>query len=192
MYLVIDTETIGLPIRKGFNNYYSFKDNEKYNPSRMVQIAWKILDKNFNHIKTENFIVKRDNFSIDNYSFHGVTNEISDEKGVFLDFIYKKLYKDLFKCQFLVAHNMAFDSNIILNHAYRINNFKFIIRWNSLEKICTMQKGKYILKIVNKFGNYKSPSLMELYKYFYKEEFKNAHNALFDVEACSKCLKFIC
>ena len=104
---------------------------------------------------------------------------------------HRKLFIDLFKSKFLVAHNMDFDSNIILNHAYRINIKDFIIKWNSIDKICTMEKGKNILKIRNKFG-YKYPSLMELYKYFYKEEFKNPHNALFDVEACAKCLKFVC
>ena len=38
-----------------------------------------------------------------------------------------------------------------------------------------------------KYGGYKSPKLIELYKYVFNEEFENAHSADADVDACAKC-----
>ena len=40
--IVFDTETTGLPITKGFNNYYSYKELEKYNSSRLLSICWQV------------------------------------------------------------------------------------------------------------------------------------------------------
>lgn len=190
MYLIIDTETTGLPKTKGYNKYYHYSENDKYDSSRMVQIAWKIFNKNLDCIKTKNYIIKRDNFSIENSKFHGITNSISETQGENLEFIFYDLFKDILNCKLIIGHNIDFDSNIILNHSYRVNNINFIIKWNLIEKFCTMKKSKNILKINSKFG-YKYPNLSETYKYFYKKDFENPHNALFDVEACSKCFEYL-
>jgi DNA polymerase III epsilon subunit-like protein len=40
---------------------------------------------------------------------------------------------------------------------------------------------KPILKIINQYGNYKNPSLNEIYKYNFKTDVENAHNSLYDV-----------
>ena len=190
MYLIIDTETTGLPKTKSFNEFYDYKMNDKYDSSRIVQIAWKLINKNFETIKTKNYIVKRENFTITNSDFHGISDEISDKEGVNLNFIFHDLFKDILKCTLIIGHNIIFDSTIILNHAFRINDLNFIIKWNIIPKFCTMKKSKNILKIMNNFG-YKYPSLMETYKYFYNKEFKNPHNALSDVEACGKCFEYL-
>jgi DNA polymerase III epsilon subunit-like protein len=38
-----------------------------------------------------------------------------------------------------------------------------------------------------KYGGFKSPKLIELYKFFFNVEFENAHSADADVDACAKC-----
>ena len=47
MFLIIDTETTGFPITKGFNKYYDPIDHNKYDSARIVQIAWKVLGDDF-------------------------------------------------------------------------------------------------------------------------------------------------
>jgi hypothetical protein len=44
-----------------------------------------------------------------------------------------------------------------------------------------MRHTKNIIKIINKFGKYKYPSLKELYRYCFDKEIENAHNSKYDV-----------
>ena len=147
MYLIIDTETTGLPKTKGFDKWFNPKKHEYYDSARLVQIAWKVLDKNFEEILSENYIVQRDDFSIENSSFHGITNEMTDSIGIPLDTIFEKLYTILLECEYIIAHNMAFDEHILLNHTYRIGDDHLRKRWTDMERICTMKHTKNILKL---------------------------------------------
>jgi DNA polymerase-3 subunit epsilon len=193
MYLIIDTETTGLPEMPGFDQYYPITDHDKYDSSRLVQIAWMVLDKEFNEKWSENYIVKRDNFSIDNSEFHNITNEMSDVHGVPLNVIFEHLYSSLIECETIVAHNLSFDENVILNHTHRINDKLLRDRWLSMERLCTMKMGKDVLKLPRKNGyyGYKYPKLQELYRYYYGDDFEGAHDAMNDVVACADCFKKI-
>ena len=62
MYLIFDIETTGLVKCEKFNLYPHFSDNEKYDTSRIVQIAWVVLDINFKTIDKKSYIIKKDNF----------------------------------------------------------------------------------------------------------------------------------
>jgi hypothetical protein len=44
-----------------------------------------------------------------------------------------------------------------------------------------MKHTKNIVKIINKFGKYKYPSMKELYKYCFGKDIENAHNSKYDV-----------
>jgi hypothetical protein len=84
MALIIDVETTGLPIRTGLK-YGEFPAYEKinlYDSSRIVQISLMLCNENLEEIEFKDFIIKADNFSINNSSFHGITNEISHNEGV--------------------------------------------------------------------------------------------------------------
>ena len=52
---------------------------------------------------------------------------------------------------------------------------------NKKKLLCTMRHTKNIIKIINKFGKYKYPSLKELYRYCFNKEIENAHNSKYDV-----------
>ena len=41
--LIFDLETTGLPITPRFGEYYNYIENDKYNSSRIVSIAWSII-----------------------------------------------------------------------------------------------------------------------------------------------------
>jgi DNA polymerase III epsilon subunit-like protein len=188
MYLIIDTETNGLPITRGFNDYYPYTDNTKYNSARLVQLSWRIIDEQFNEVCFKDFIIKRDRFKIKNSQFHGITNEISDQKGQDFNDVIEIFYNDLKRCSLIIAHCLVFDLNILLNHCYRYNKQNIIDELNNKEQFCTMENSMKLLKIPNPRGSgFKCPSLNELHNYYFKKNVENAHNAYYDVLACSNC-----
>ena len=186
MYLILDSETSGLPITEYFNMYNTYTDNTKYNSSRLVQLSWQVLNEQLKQVCFRDYIIKRDNFDIGNSHIHGITNEISDN-GHLLNDVLDILKSDLETCTTLVAHNLLFDYNIILNHCFRNDRHEIIASLLQKNKYCTGQKSTNLLKIKMKYSNYKMPKLSELYYYFFKKEIENAHNAAADVDACSKC-----
>ena len=55
--------------------------------------------------------------------------------------------------------------------------------------LCTMKHMKPILKIINQYGNYKNPSLNEIYKFNFNKDVENAHNSLYDVSNLHKVVR---
>jgi DNA polymerase III epsilon subunit-like protein len=184
MALFLDTETSGLPdthnLRWGVYPYY--KKLDKYSNARIVQFSMLITDNKYKFIDVKDFIIKREGFDITNEKFHGITNDISDELGVSFDTVAVEIfYENLQKVSHIIAHNVAFDIGVIKSELYR-RNLQFII--DEIDKktlLCTMKHMKPILKIINQYGNYKNPSLNEIYKYNFNKDVENAHNSLYDV-----------
>ena len=75
-----------------------------------------------------------------------------------------------------------------MNHLYRYGYEKELELMKSKKQYCTMMESIDIVKIKNKRGKNKKPKLCELYRYYFKESFKNSHNAKYDVLATAKCL----
>ena len=73
MYLFFDTETTGIP-----KNYKAPVSDIKNWP-RLVQIAWLVTDKSGNEVKSAEYIIKPNGFSIpdDAAKIHGITNELA-------------------------------------------------------------------------------------------------------------------
>ena len=86
MYIVFDTETTG----KALN--FSAPITDFNNWPRMVQIAWRVFDKNGIETDVQNLIIKPQGYIIpdDAIAIHRITNEIAKEKGVLLDIALKK------------------------------------------------------------------------------------------------------
>ena len=191
MALILDTETNGLPNLKGlfWGDFPDYKNIEKYDTSRIVQFSMMICDNNFNEILQYDAIVKRDKFDICNTEFHGITNEISDMRGKkFID-IAIEFYGILKTIDCIVAHNIAFDINVIKAELYRYELFHIIDEIDKKNLLCTMKHTKPILKIINKYGKYKNPSLNELYTFNFGKNIENAHNSLYDVINLHKVVK---
>ena len=98
MILIFDTETTGLPERKGRFNYYSYKRLDKYNSSRLVSICWKKFTPSGKCIKTVYHIIKPKDFEIDDTSIateiNGITQEIANNDGVDINTILNDLNPD--------------------------------------------------------------------------------------------------
>ena len=86
---------------------------------------------------------------------------------------------------YIVAHNTDFDINVLRCEFLR-NNIEDPFK-EDLNIICTMKKSKDFCKLPSTYGNYKWPSLQELYFKLFRVHFKEAHNAKFDVRATFKC-----
>jgi DNA polymerase-3 subunit alpha len=184
-YLVLDTETTGIPITKGFNKYYDPSDIKYYNGSRLIELAYIIYDKDDNIIKEFSSLVKPDNFVITNSHIHGIVQEDALTNGNLLSIVMNELYRDMDMVDTLVAHNMLFDINILLSESYRMNNLDLVNKLKSKKKSCTMLVGQRAMKL------YKFPKLIELYKFLYNKPVTQIHRALSDVIICADCYKKI-
>jgi len=184
MAMFIDTETSGLPdthnLRWGVYPYY--KNLDKYANARIVQFSMLITDNQFNYKDVKDFIIKREGFEIANEKFHGITNNISDTIGVDFNTVAIEVFYELLKkTTHIIAHNVAFDVGVIKSELHR-RGLQYIIKeLNKKTLLCTMKHMKPILKIINQYGNYKNPSLNEIYKYNFHKDVENAHNSLYDV-----------
>ena len=184
MALFIDTETSGLPnthnLRWGVYPYYKYLD--KYTNARIVQFSMLITDNQFNYKDVKDYIIKREEFEITNSEFHGITNDISDKLGVDFDTVAIDIFYELLKnVSHIIAHNVAFDVGVIKSELYRRKLHYITDEIDKKTLLCTMKHMKPILKIINPYGNYKNPSLNEIYKYNFNKDVENAHNSLYDV-----------
>lgn len=179
--IFIDTETIGLPITKGFDNYYSPRETKYYDSSRMIEIGYIIYNSNNEKIKEVCRIIKPDNFKITNSKFHGITNEKANTDGKKLEDILIELNNNLLSCDTIIAHNIGFDINIILAEAYRTKNTDLVKNIKEKNKECTMKIAQKLMNV------YKSPKLIETYEYLFKKPIVQEHRALSDVIICADC-----
>jgi DNA polymerase-3 subunit alpha len=198
MYLIFDLETTGLPEKKEpgkfASEYCDYRDNSKYDSARIVQIAWQLVDAKGAELSRHNYIICRKSpdltkFDICNARFHGITNEIADKNGIqFVDAI-RVFAKDLSKCDMIIAHNIQFDYNVLMNHLHRFGIFDILKQFEKKKQYCTMMQSVNVVKLPLSWTGrfYKTPSLAELYIFYFNEMFGGAHDAQHDVEACKKC-----
>lgn len=194
--LFIDIETIGLPCQKGDGDtkpeekFYNYKNNEKYENSRMMQISYyydKYYGDNIPKLEeVKNYIIKPNNFKVSGTEFHKITEEIANKKGIkILDAINEiknLILKD--KIDYIVGYNPHFDINILMNELHRINYNK------TLEKIEKMIKDKKIIdiaqiclkiNIIKHKKKYQISKQSDIYIKLFNEEQKNSHDSQYDV-----------
>ncbi|NCC70014.1 3'-5' exonuclease [bacterium] len=178
MYIVFDTETIGLP--RDWSAPFSDLDNWP----RMVQLAWMILDEDRKIIKTESKIIKPEDFTIPDEiaKIHRITTEKAYNEGYDLKEVLLEFNQDIKNNDYLIAHNISFDEAIVSSEFLR-KDIKS--NFDSIEKICTMKESREFFK--RRTGKEKWPKLIELYIELFGEGFEDAHDALVDVKACAKC-----
>lgn len=176
MYLLFDTETTGLP--KDWN-----APADQF--PRLVQLGYLWFDENKNLKKSGNHIIKPECFEISKEAsdIHGITNDIALEKGENLKDVMNQFVSLLKESKYIIGHNLSYDRKIIRGELIRTG-----IEYDSSEKIkiCTMHSSTKLCKIPGKRG-YKWPTLQELHKCLFGEEFEDAHNAVADIQATSLC-----
>ena len=181
--LFLDTETTGLPKNK-YKSAYEQKDNWP----EPVSLSW-IVTEGPTVVTAKSFIIKPQGWQIpeDSVKIHGISQEFAEKNGYDLEQVMHIFSKDIRSCDMVIAHNLEFDKNVILNIIiWHIKNDNFI-KWPRKE-FCTSENGRAICKL--SYANprppfaYKQPKLSE----FYKQTFgtlppqEMLHNSLGDVQ----------
>ena len=185
-YIVLDTETAGLPVRKNWNTYYNPEKFDKYySKCRLVELGYIIYESSQTdeHVEITRYesIVIPDNFTINNSQYHNITTEKATLEGKPLVDVLNQLTTDLEDCDIIVGHNINFDIHILLAEAHRTGNIRLIDFLNTKTPFCTMVYGKFAM------GVRKIPKLTELYEFLHNEPLRQDHRALSDVMATALC-----
>lgn len=179
--LILDIETTGFPERNGYC-YYSPKLVKHYDNSRIIEIAYAIIDDEMNVLIKVSSLVIPDNFEIENTEFHGITKKMCIDDGKTIELVLKELRDNVKKYNVnqIISHNVKFDFNILVSECYRYNKKlgKKLLKCN---RICTMENGQIFMR------KRKWPKLVELYKYIFNKEINQTHRALSDMEYCMEC-----
>lgn len=184
MYFVYDTETSGLPARGGpHRGYYHPKETAKYDSSRIVSIAWIVLDKDLNEVSKGDRLISPRDFVIgaDATKIHGITQKYASENGMDIVQVLTELVDIIAPCKVLVAHNVWFDVNVLRSECFRYKQIELSALLDRSIKYCTMMHGKSIL------GLPRNPTLNILYTTIFGQGVENAHDARFDTYHCCKC-----
>ena len=164
--LVFDTETTGLP--KKYNAPIEDSDNWPH----IVQLSMLLYDLDTQKIiEIHDDIIKiPKNVTItqDSTDIHGITNEISQQRGINIRKAILLMSTCLDEVQIIVAHNLDFDTNMIAVECNRLN-YPNILRTKPLIKYCTMHHGMKLCNIKmtlqkTKREMIKFPKLIELHE----------------------------
>jgi DNA polymerase III subunit alpha len=182
MFLIFDTETTGLP--RDYNAPLTNFDNWP----RMVQLAWQVHDFEGKLVEIENLIIHPDGFTIpyNAEKIHGISTQMAIEHGIPVIEALEKFRAAVEKSTHIAGHNIGFDLNIAGSEFLR-NGFE-----NPLEKkivVDSMHTSTEFCALPGgRGGGFKYPTLGELHKRLFGENFVEAHNAAADVVATARCL----
>lgn len=183
MYIFFDTETNGLP--KNYNG----KCTDHNNWPQIIQIAWAMYNEREKLLREESYVIAVPfDFEINERAqeVHGYTKDEIMDYGIPIENAMKRFALSLQQSTVCIAHNMNFDSNIIMCEMDRLGMKNEIILFENMHQICTMLETMEFVDIKNSFG-YKWPKLQELHQKLFGYEFEGAHSALVDVHATAKC-----
>ncbi|MBS9773977.1 MAG: DNA polymerase III subunit alpha [Tenacibaculum sp.] len=182
MFLIFDTETTGLP--KSWNAPITDTDNWP----RAIQIAWQLHDEMGNLLEHNDFLIQPDGFNIpfDAERIHGISTELAQEQGIPLSKGLEQFNEALKKTKFVVGQNVGFDVNIMGCEFHRLGITNNLTELPVLDT-CTEETANLCQIPGGRGGKFKLPTLTELHKYLFGQEFAEAHNATADVEATTRC-----
>jgi DNA polymerase III epsilon subunit-like protein len=179
MYLIIDSETTGLP------RNWKAPISDLGNWPRVIQVAWALYDNTGRHVESTTYLVRPDGFRIpkDVQRIHGITTERALAEGKPLITVLNELSAIVEKSNIIVAHNVRFDESVISAEYVRL---KLKPPFEKKKRICTMVETTELCRIQGPYG-YKWPTLSQLHTKLFNSGYEEAHDAGADVAACAKC-----
>lgn len=177
-YLFFDTETNGKAL--DFNSPVEDLDNWP----RIAQLGWQLYNTNQELINEGSYLIKPDGWEIPKEQFfieNNMSTERCEELGIPISEALDLFLADLSQSKTLVAHNLAFDINVIGAELIRAKKSMP----EDIIQICTMKASTDFCAIKTRWG-FKWPTLTELHMKLFNEGFEGAHDALDDVKACAK------
>lgn len=206
MFIIFDTETTDKA--KNFKAPMTDLDNWP----RIIQMSYFVYDINFNFVYSNTKLIKPDGWVIKDLKYwqnlghteeevmadpeknfwakHGYTQEQNEREGVPMQEVLDDFIIKHDNCNFLAAHNLNFDINVLGAEMIRYNKKPT----KKIGRICTMQESTEWAKIPHsnpRGRGYKWPTLSELYHKIFKKFFDGAHDAGEDVSACAACLEYL-
>jgi DNA polymerase-3 subunit alpha len=181
MYIVFDTETTGKA------KSFSAPVDDFNNWPRMVQIAWKVFDKDGVETDSQSLIIKPQGWTIPEevVKIHRISTQRAREEGIPLEDALRKFAEAIKGSKYLIAHNIAFDENVVGCEYLREGMHNHV---QDAIHVDTMKLTTEFVGIPNKRrGGFKFPSLTELHQKLFNKGFDDAHDALVDVEALARC-----
>ena len=179
MFLFFDLETTGLPK----DRFASIKNIENW--PRIVQIAWLLYDNNEKQLDEKACLIKPEGFTIPASAteIHGITTQEALNSGANIELALKEFAVALKQPEYVIAHNIDFDSKIIGAEFIRAK-----VRNDLFKKhhICTMKSSVDFCEILQ-HRRYKWPKLSELHYKLFRRRLVDSHDAMIDVAACAKC-----
>jgi len=181
--IVFDTETTGLPSKA------LPLDQQPY----VCQFAAIIFDYDFNtkEIKESRrldiLIKPKVEIPHEATGIHGISNEMVVDRPGF-EGVVDEILNAFRESDVAVAHNLAFDKQLL---EYELQRLGMNTRFLPEQLFDTMVSTKEYCALPGKYGGYKSPKLIELYRKIFGKAFKDAHNALYDVMATAQCLYYL-
>ena len=159
-YIIIDTETTGLPITCSHDTFYHYTDLDKYSHARLIQISWGV----YSNGKLEDFrdyLIKPKGFIIQNSHIHHITMDMVKKQGIDIKLALQYLRDDLKRVNYVVGHNIKFDYNIICSELFRIKDLETLNLMEKKNLICTLASSR----VLKKTGQLKSLKLINLHKF---------------------------
>jgi len=178
--LVFDTETTGLP------KYRLPAKQQEGNWPHIVSISWMLLNDN-ELLSTRSFIIKpRWVIPAESTAIHGISTEFAEKHGVDLEYAMNEFISERYDV--LVAHNLHFDENVLVNAMYWDLGRKAFNEFPQRKK-CSMIASTDMCKLPGRYSGYKPPKLSELHFHLFGHMPEGQlHNSMYDVEILVKCL----
>lgn len=178
MIIFFDTETNGL-WRRDLN-----PDHE--DQPHMVSLAFQVCDDKEKVIGQMSCRIqpKYKGFTIPEEveKIHGISTDLANQTGVRAEHALSIFQSYLERADTLVAHNTAFDLQIIKREFN-----KYAMKLFTPKNIhCTMMTAKNQMKLEGKYDDYKFPKLQECFDHFFHRGVQDYHDALLDVQLCKE------
>ena len=166
-----------------YKNHKIVIDIETDGISKIIQVSYLILDDTNKIIDTKEIIINDLSKSCDYYGKITIENKIKN--GISYNNAITIIYNDLKEATEIIGHNIiAFDMKYLIK---AFTNCGLSLP-NNIIIFDTQKIGCPILKLKNKIGIPKMPSLKELYEYFnYKIDIEKQHNANYDIIITYEC-----
>lgn len=186
-YLVLDTETTGLP-------------SESFLP-HIVQLSMVLFEEDVSKYYDEIIYIEEDVLlTEESVAIHGITRDMIRNGGKNinegLDWLFEVLYEGDVT---IVGHNIDFDIYMIKLALQREQQLDLITLLENTPTICTMKSSINLCQLKRKSDNYKGknhtfkyPKLSELYQHcFQTPPPSNTHNSLVDTIITTRCFIYI-
>lgn len=176
MKIYFDTETTGKP-----RDYKRpMWDVENY--PRLVQLGYIVVEGDDIIFENE-VIIKPDGYEIPQAAsdIHGISTERAMREGISVGDALSEFLSWLEMCDEVIGHNIEFDINVVGAECWRIYSANPFL---GKKTICTMRSSTNFCQLPSSFkgGQFKFPTLAELYMKLFGESMGAAHTALQDTQ----------